>query len=284
MSLQFNKLIAYIRGAYILRISIIRKCLKFFSGILANLLYGQFKEISIGSKYPIILNSKFAFSSFELWGEEHNSGFERLIDVSDSKDVVFDIGAHIGLCSLPLSLYTSVKNIIAFEPSENNQKFLKEHIKINNISNIELVPLLIGAKNSDHVNFYETGDVSGIPSIVNLSSLNKSEKVFQISKKHQVCLDYFCKTNNILPDVIKIDVEGAEFDVLEGASKTIVEKNPIIIISLHPKHLKAIGRDIKEIFDYTERFDYELVDCVDARLIEEDDLGLNEFMMRPIIL
>ncbi len=56
-----------------------------------------------------------------------------------------------------------------------------------------------------------------------------------------ITLDDYVFTNKLKPDVIKIDVEGYEYFVLEGAVKIINKYNPIIILSYHPNLLKKNG-------------------------------------------
>ena len=109
----------------------------------------------------------------------HNKKFEKLLEVSKNKKVVFDIGAHIGLCTLPLSNLAS--KIVSFEASAVNIKYLKKHIKINNALNVRVVPYLVGKENVNEVDFYDVGDGSGIPSIANLE-IKKNIKVNHVKK------------------------------------------------------------------------------------------------------
>ena len=48
-----------------------------------------------------------------------------------------------------------------------------------------------------------------------------------------ISLDQFCQENHIVPDFLKIDVEGAEYDVLLGGSATIGKRKPMMLIELH---------------------------------------------------
>ena len=59
----------------------------------------------------------------------------------------------------------------------------------------------------------------------------------QSIKVKTIKLDYYCSQTNIVPNVIKIDVEGAEIMVLEGAEKLLNECNAVWIISTHSSEL-----------------------------------------------
>ncbi len=281
--MKFTKIVASLRKTKLAKKKPFRKLLKILSNVITRLIYGKYKKILIGQKYEFLLNSKFAFSGYENWGNKHNSGFDKLLELAKDKKCVFDVGAHIGLCSLPLSKIIAKGGIIySFEASDKNRYFLKEHIRINNINNIKTIPFLIGSCSKQKVRFFETDDVSGVPSIANLSRLNNSINTVS-TNKIQISLDDFCKQNNTIPDIIKIDVEGAEFEILAGAKDIITKYKPEIIISLHPKHLKELGNNINGIFDFCKKFSYQLLSCIDGHKINTKELSLDEYYMKPIL-
>ena len=224
------------------------------------------------------MDSNFAFRNFENWGGSHNRGFTKLLDISKNKKVVFDIGAHIGLCTLPLSHLVST--VVSFEASPVNVKYLYKHLKINNTNNVNVVPYLVDKENKKNADFYDVDDGLGIPSIVNLKN-KKNIKINHI-KVEQIFLDDFVNKNSVIPDVLKIDVEGGEFNVLDGASKILKEYRPQIIISLHPQHLRLLDRDIEEIYDYCNLYSYRLLSCIDEHPILKNELGLDEYYLKPL--
>ena len=257
----------------------LKKFLKIISKIFAKIIYGRYKKISIASKYSFLIDSNFAFSNFENWNVGHNKGFKKLLDISKNKKVVFDVGAHIGLCTLPLSQLVS--NVYSFEASPTNIKYLNNHLKINNSNNVNVIPHLVGSENINNVDFYNVDDGSGIPSIANLKIKKKNIEINNI-KVDQIFLDDFVNTKSIIPDVLKIDVEGAEFNVLDGATKILKEYRPKIIISLHPEHLRLLNRNIQEIYDYCDLYSYQLLSCIDEHIILSNELSLDEYYMKPI--
>ena len=58
------------------------------------------------NNYSFLINSKFAFSNFENFHNDHIKGFKKLLDISNNTKVVFDIGTHI-VCVLPLAHLTN---------------------------------------------------------------------------------------------------------------------------------------------------------------------------------
>ena len=113
-------------------------------------------------------------------------------------------------------------------------------------------------------------------------NLKKKNLLIKKIKVDQIFLDDYVKKNSLIPDVIKIDVEGAEFNVLDGAIKILKECRPKIIISLHPEHLRLLNRNILEIYEYCNLYSYELLSCIDEHPILSSELALDEYYMKPI--
>jgi len=218
----------------------------------------------------------FIFSDYSNWGSGHNSGFNSLLKLSKDKKVVFDIGAHIGLCAIPLSKVIHKKGkIYAFEPSVENLKYLRKNIKYNKTNSITIVPFLVGTKTVEKRDFYESIHVDGMNSIVKYKKSNFFIRTF----KKQISLDDFFCDNNLIPDIIKIDVEGAEVDVLDGAFKLLKTHRPIIVLSVHPKQLKMIGKSVKDLKNRIDSLQYKVLDDHNNEITK---LSFAEYVLYPI--
>ncbi|WP_455756647.1 FkbM family methyltransferase [Sulfurimonas sp.] len=274
---MFNNVVSYLRKtAFLKKSKFINNSLKKSSLIIARIIYGSKKKVKIANKYELYLDSCFAFSNYENWGQEHNACFDKLIELSKRNKVIFDIGGHIGLCALPMAKVTSKESkLYTFEPSNLNRYYLKKHIEINNLENIEIVEDLLGDSNKEKVDFFEMKDVSGTPSIVNVKDN------FVKTYKKQITLDSFCKEQNLRPDLLKIDVEGAEYFVLNGASEIIKECKPDIVLSLHPKHLKKLNIDLNFLFEFAEDNGYKIYNCnsVNNIVTKNDSLLFDEYYL-----
>ena len=78
-----------------------------------------------------------------------------------------------------------------------------------------------------------------------LKELNNTELNYE--KIQVTTIDEYCKSNNIIPDGIKIDVEGAENLVIEGCNNIIKEYSPWIFLEFHSKYMnEEIKKDLWE--------------------------------------
>jgi len=75
----------------------------------------------------------------------------------------------------------------------------------------------------------------------------------------QIKLDSYCNKFNVTPDVIKIDVEGAEGEVLRGSRYILETSKPLIFLSLHPTLVPLFGDSKEDLLVFIKQFGYECV-------------------------
>ena len=136
---------------------------------------------------------------------------------------VFDIGANIGYYTLlARSLVGSEGRVFAFEPHPEAYEKLKENIKLNGYTNV--IPLNKAVSNkSGRTKFYLHSD-SGRSSLLHPEDENKWIEV------ETIVLDEFIEREGVTPDIIKMDIEGAEPLALEGMRKLLKTKELILFI------------------------------------------------------
>ena len=141
---------------------------------------------------------------------------------------VIDIGAHIGYYALLFAKCVGPHGrIFAFEPLPCNFALLQKNVLLNDLQNVYAV---------DQAVFSSTREIEitvpdDQPNPGNGSMHN------EIGKKHYtvkaISLDDYCEKLALRPDILKMDVEGAEYEVLIGAKKTIHRCQPSLFIELH---------------------------------------------------
>jgi FkbM family methyltransferase len=145
-----------------------------------------------------------------------------------NKKNILDIGANTGYYSLLASKYSSDNcRIYAFEPSLRNFDGLNKNIDCNNLKNVKTYQKAITDKNGEV--FLKENSIGVLDTVNNLVG---DYMVKSIS------IDSFCEENNIYPDLIKMDIEGAELDALRGALNTLDKYSPIIFLSAHSEELE----------------------------------------------
>lgn len=206
--------------------------------------------------------------SSNFWRNETSDGmhdadiFSYILKKRMEGKVVFDIGAHIGFNTLCFAKLVGEKGkVIAFEPNVFNRRRMKMNLSKNFelAKCIVLSPVALSNKNGSVLfhfsNAIEDGTSSG--SVIESAMGEKQKEVyktygFQKVRVKTQTLDSYVKAAGIHPDLIKIDVEGAETLVLEGARKTLQSYHPTLLIELHTilnSHLVT-----KILAEYSYRF------------------------------
>lgn len=155
--------------------------------------------------------------------------------------VVYDIGANVGSYTILTSVLTGDSgNVYAFEPLPDNLQYLHRHIKLNNLHNIEVHEVAVWNK-SGTVKFQGTSD--------RVTSHISDEGSIEVKT---VSIDSLVFDGPLSPpDIIKIDVEGAETGVLEGAQKTLKKYQPSIFLATHGDDINRNCREQLEKLGYT---------------------------------
>ena len=182
--------------------------------------------------------------SFEPWMREY-------LKVREG-EVFLDVGAHIGKYTLQLARVVGKSGlVIAVEPHPRNYDVLMRNIRENNFENI--IALNIAAWNYDGEIELFPGKSSGLHSVKR--SLQEQQGVSSEKPPLKVKakrLDDVLETIGADVDWIKIDVEGAEIEVLQGLEKTLKKNHPKLIIESWRPNQKKV-RKLMEKFGYTIR-------------------------------
>ncbi len=161
--------------------------------------------------------------------------------------VAYDIGCHVGFYTMMFAKLSGKEGrVYAFEPNTINLNYLKTHIEINSIDNVTILPIAL-SQSGGHKFFNETrnsftGHISDNPTAL----MVPTDSIDNLIDKKLI----------EPPNIIKIDVEGAELDVLHGARAAIRKYNPIIFVAID-------NHDNKDyIYDFLKDMGY-VIDCLD---------------------
>jgi FkbM family methyltransferase len=189
---------------------------------------------------------------------------------------VVDVGAHVGLVTLPAaSVLGPGGRIVVFEPADANRRLLERHVCLNGYKDrVTVVGDLVGAEEADNVPFFAMDDATGMNTVVPGSVGDD----YRAMAKHQTTLDAYCASHDLSPEIVKIDVEGAELGVLRGARGTVSRCRPAVFLSVHPRQITLLGETVEALADLIESLGY---DCRHADGTEVTEFQLREYVLTP---
>jgi FkbM family methyltransferase len=139
-----------------------------------------------------------------------------------------DIGAHIGYYTLLLAKCVGpTGRVISFEPLPVNFALLEQNVRLNGLQHVQMNAQAVFSRNEElTITVPDQAPNSGDASVV----FAQGKTHFRVSA---ITLDSFCHSTGLRPDFLKMDVEGAEYDVLLGAKETVAQFRPKMLIELH---------------------------------------------------
>lgn len=160
-----------------------------------------------------------------LFGEHEPRNLRTLLNLARGKSVFWDIGANYGLFSLELkSAYPELK-VVAVEPQPLLQRMFTESIILNSLTDVQLLGCAIGA---------EQGTVE-------LSVPTESLAVATTTARKSGALNFSVEMRTLdgmldefgPPDLIKLDIEGAEVEAIAGGTRLFSEHRPNILMEVN---------------------------------------------------
>lgn len=175
-----------------------------------------------------------------------------------NKDAI-NIGANIGLYTCLLAgIVNNNQKVLAIEPTPNAYKHLTNNIKKNNY--IDKVHTYKGIA-SQQPGSYELSLIQGMEEYSSIGNVVHPS----VEKKQQVkisvigeTIDNLVEKYDLTPGILVIDVEGAEYQVLLGAIKTLQKYKPVIISEIEDELLKKLNNSSKDIVQLLKKQGYTI--------------------------
>jgi FkbM family methyltransferase len=169
--------------------------------------------------------------------------------------VFFDVGANIGLYSLIAAReLCEGGGVFSFEPDPTNFALLQRNIALNRQTCVIQANLCALGDRIDEegVSFYVPQGSVGSQE----SSLSAKGKNMRAVKTPLNTIDNFCGKNGLVPSLIKIDTEGAEWPILQGGIEVIRSAKPRLIVEYHGTKAHDFGYTVPELWQRIEELGY----------------------------
>lgn len=231
--------------------------------------------------YELPDNTKFyidPISDFGLTLTKQNS-YEvdmtnEVISILVEGDSFIDLGSNEGFFSIIASKIVGEQGrVFSIEPQQRLWEIIIKNVSLNKCNNIQLLPYGISSKAGEATIHLYPSLNSGASSLSNnfnfKISFSRIRKIFY--GQQRICVKTFNDLENCFPQkikLIKIDIEGHEFEALKGAS-VLLEKKKIdqILVEIHPEALFSMNQSESDIAIYLASFGYKIKKRISENLI-----------------
>ncbi|MBE9116848.1 FkbM family methyltransferase [Lusitaniella coriacea LEGE 07157] len=177
-----------------------------------------------------------------------------LRDLCKPSSVAFDVGANFGGLSTLISRLVGPKGVVcSFEASPRIVDKCQRNLILNGCNNTQLYHAAIYHTSHQTVSIYAGSHLND--SIYPQQNTGDTE-AFEVQT---LALDDFIDFTGLVPDVLKMDIEGAEFDALKGMSQTLNRAKPHLILEQQP--------DDSRCLDFLRQQGYRAIDLNSYREI-----------------
>ena len=181
-------------------------------------------------------------------------------EISKSK-IILDIGSNHGFFSFECLSHNPNCQIYAFEPNLDNYERFKNNISLNNISKIKLYNLGCYSSDKKLEEFNDNPTNSGM-----FYYSEKSRNEINSKKMQFIVADDFIRENSLENiDIIKIDVEGAEYHVLQGLKNYLFKANPIIHIEIDNTNLFKFDSSLDKVVKLLEDCGFRIFEKINYK-------------------
>jgi FkbM family methyltransferase len=206
--------------------------------------------------FNLVTNQTSYLTRELFWKKPSNFEYTSLfVELIKKVSVFIDVGANIGYYSILGCKANDRLKVYAFEPSTGAMIYMCENLKINNLMDRVVVEPKALSDVTGEIEFFELRNLK-FPTIYNLSGEHnigtKKERLSKKSIVESITLDEYISSNDVQGiGLIKLDTEGAEALILQGASKTILRDRPIIICETLFNKIEGELEKIIRAYDYS---------------------------------
>jgi FkbM family methyltransferase len=231
--------------------------------------YPLVQHLQLENKNPFLLKIKISKYDYKAYCPINKDDLinmtireDEIIDQfrPKEKDIVVDIGAHIGRYTIISSKRIGPNGkVVAIEADPANFEMLNRNVNLNKLTNVTSLNYAVYS-NQTKLKLYLPGKQSGF-TIYNTIMVNRGKHQGKFIQVNGNTLDNLLEQNKInfaTINWIKIDVEGAEFEVLKGAQNVLSKSNDIaILIEIHNSQN---GTNLyRPIIEFLNRYNFRIV-------------------------
>ena len=179
---------------------------------------------------------------------------------------VIDVGAHSGRHAIPLANQVGPTGVVhAFEPLPTIRTLLVQNLEDAGIRNVIVYPFALASRPGT-VNFNYVPELPQESGIKERHQYNDPTVTPQLIELHARRLDEFFPANGVA--FLKIDIEGGELDMLQGATRTLTIARPIVSFECGAASFLGYHDRPEEIFEIFEERGYAVYSILGEQMAD----------------
>lgn len=205
--------------------------------------------------------------------------------LAQNSNVVFDVGCNIGKTALIALTNDNINQVVMIDTNPEALSIANVNVINNNfIHKTRSFLGFVSDKNNEELDFYTVGH--GAAGSMFKSHAETASVLGMSYKVNTVTLDFLVRHFKLIPDFIKIDVEGAEFFVLNGAKDTAQSNKIKILVEMHSNKEMSMKQNTDKVLNWCNEVGYEAWYLTDKqKLVNSNQVqhrGRCHFLLIPL--
>lgn len=190
-----------------------------------------------------------------------------MLACSQRAQVIFDVGANVGYDALLALTVSDVCQVVLVEANHEALAIAADNLIRNRLSTrARFVAAFAGARDDAIVQFWTVGAGAA-------GSIYKSHAVTAAQAHHAIqvptiTIDTLCTTMGLIPELIKIDVEGAEHDVLQGSSACAAKERTRFLVEMHSNPEMTMAANTENVLSWCREMRYQAWYLAEGKTLE----------------
>jgi FkbM family methyltransferase len=207
-------------------------------------------QIQSGLSQGLWMQLRFPVEALIWRGKHEPEVQDAILAVVRPGEVVYDIGAHVGTMALGAARLVGDRGlVVAFDGDPENIARLREHAARNGFENyLRVVHAAVWSRTAVDGIGFRRGTTARSQGGVEADGKRPVLASGEVVNVAAVRLDDFVAAGEPPPQLVKIDVEGGEFEVLRGGEMLFAKQRPLIIVEVH--HQEAADQITRWLSDY----------------------------------
>lgn len=194
--------------------------------------------------FDFVISTPLAKNWYARRPDDYSPEIAALAALGLKDATIFECGGHHGRdCVVLAKMVGPGGRIVSFEPYPDNVEVLKRNVALNRLDNVIAVGAAVGAR---------SGSL-----FIRSSSNAKVSRGGRGIEVPVVTVDEWAERVGLWPDIIKVDVEGYEFEVLRGAQKALA-RTPALSVELHYNIVGEFGSKPEDIWALVDASKYDV--------------------------
>ena len=204
-----------------------------------------------------VFDSSDFLSNVFFWQNEFSEGYEPsvcelLASLIRKSKVYADVGGNVGFFSVLAATINPDCKTFYFEVDSTIRPLLIKNMRLNQLdaARITIVNAAVGECE---------GELEYLPHPYSFLAKLANESIDAYDLKFRarvISLDEYFRRQGADPDLVKIDIDGAEMSALRGMSRILKETRPDLLLEVHPAMLPGFGSSASEVCQFLRKFDY----------------------------